>query len=166
MLGNFQVVCGGGESHFIRMRLPGRLAFVACRTLRRQPGRRLLTLRRTDPIWEIVSNWEPDWKPMSKPVVVSIPHRLGREEAARRIKSGFGRAHSQFAGILNISEQAWTGDRLTFRASALGQQAAGTIDVAEDHVLIEVTLPWLLARMAERLAPAIRREGVLMLEKK
>ena len=103
---------------------------------------------------------------MSKPVVVSIPHRLGREEAARRIKSGFGRAHSQFAGVLNISEQAWSGDRLTFSASALGQQAAGTIDVAEDHVRIEVTLPWLLARIAERLAPAIRREGVLLLEKK
>ena len=103
---------------------------------------------------------------MSKPVVVSIPHRLGREEAARRIRSGFGRAHSQFAGVLTISEQTWTGDRLSFRASALGQEAAGSIDVAEDHVQIEVTLPWLLARLAERLVPAIRREGTLLLEKK
>jgi hypothetical protein len=103
---------------------------------------------------------------MSKPVVVSVPHRLGREEAARRLKAGFERAGSQFAGVLNISEQAWNGDRLTFRASALGQQAAGTIDVLEDSVRIEVTLPWLLAKIAERLAPAIRRESVLMLEKK
>lgn len=103
---------------------------------------------------------------MSKPVVVSVPHSLGREEAARRIRSGFERAGSQFAGILNISNQSWSGDRLTFAASALGQQAAGSIDVMEDQVRIEVTLPWLLARIAERLAPAIRREGVLMLEKK
>ena len=103
---------------------------------------------------------------MSKPVVVSIPHRLGREEASRRIKSGFGHASSQFAGILNISQQEWAGDRLTFRASALGQDAAGSVDVREDHVLIEVTLPWLLAKIAERLVPAIRREGVLLLEKK
>ena len=103
---------------------------------------------------------------MSKPVVVSVPHRLGREEAARRLKAGFKRAGSQFAGVLNIAEQAWSGDRLTFRASALGQQAAGTIDVLEDSVRIEVTLPWLLAKIAERLAPAIRRESVLMLAKK
>ncbi len=103
---------------------------------------------------------------MSKPVVVSVPHRLGREEAARRLKAGFERAGSQFAGVLNISEQAWSGDRLTFRASALGQQADGTIDVLEDSVRIEVTLPWLLAKIAEQLAPAIRRESVLMLEKK
>jgi hypothetical protein len=29
-----------------------------------------------------------------------------------------------------------------------------------------VTLPWLLARIAEKLAPAIRRESALMLEHK
>ena len=103
---------------------------------------------------------------MSPPVVISVPHRLGREEAARRLKSGFERAGSQFGGILNISQQAWSGDRLTFQASALGQQAAGTIDVMDDSIRIEVTLPWLLAKMAEKLAPAIRRESVLMLEKK
>ena len=103
---------------------------------------------------------------MSKPVVVFVPHRLGREEAARRIKAGFARAGSQFGGILNVSEQAWSGDRLTFQASALGQQAAGSIDVMDAEVRIEVTLPWLLAKIAEKLAPAIRRESVLMLEKK
>jgi hypothetical protein len=103
---------------------------------------------------------------MSKPVVVSISHRLGREEAARRIRSGFERAGGQFGGILNISEQTWTGDRLAFRASALGQQASGTIDVADDQVRIEVTLPWLLAKIAERLAPQIKQQTVLMLEKK
>ena len=103
---------------------------------------------------------------MSQPVVVSVPHRLGREEAARRIKSGFERAGSQFGGLLDISEQAWNGDRLTFRASALGQHASGLIDVLEDSIRIEVSLPWLLAKMAEKLIPAIRREGTLMLEKK
>ena len=103
---------------------------------------------------------------MSHPVVVSVPHRLGREEAARRLKSGFERAGSQFGGLLDISEQAWSGDRLTFRASALGQQASGLIDVLDDSIRIEVTLPWLLAKIAERLAPAIRRESALMLEKK
>jgi hypothetical protein len=29
-----------------------------------------------------------------------------------------------------------------------------------------VTLPWLLAKLTERLVPAIKREGTLLLEKK
>ena len=47
-----------------------------------------------------------------------------------------------------------------------GQSAVGFIDVADDHVRLEVQLPWLLAVVAEKLTPAIRKEGTLMLEKK
>jgi hypothetical protein len=32
-------------------------------------------------------------------------------------------------------------------------------------VRLEVTLPWLLAKLAEKFTPAIRKEGTLMLEK-
>lgn len=101
---------------------------------------------------------------MSQPVVVSIPHRLGKEEAVRRLQSGFGRAQG-FAG-LNIMEQTWTGERLQFRAGALGQVASGTVDVADDHVRIEVQLPWLLAQMAEKAKALMQRQGQLLLEKK
>jgi hypothetical protein len=55
---------------------------------------------------------------------------------------------------------------LRFRVCALGQSAAGIIDVLDDHVRLNVTLPWLLAKIAERVAPAIRKEGTLMPEKK
>ena len=42
----------------------------------------------------------------------------------------------------------------------------GLVDVLDDSIRIEVTLPWLLGKIAEKLIPAIRREGTLMLEKK
>jgi hypothetical protein len=42
----------------------------------------------------------------------------------------------------------------------------GTIDVRADDVVLTVTLPWHLHNLAERITPAIRKEGVLMLEKK
>jgi hypothetical protein len=48
----------------------------------------------------------------------------------------------------------------------LGQLASGSIDVAEDHVRLEVFLPWLLAVLAETVHPLIRKEGTLLLEKK
>jgi hypothetical protein len=103
---------------------------------------------------------------MSKPLVVSIPHRLGKAEAVRRLKSGLGSARSNFGHLFTVQEEIWTDDRLQFRVSALGQAASGTIDVADDHVNLEVVLPWLLAKVAETIQPFIRREGTLMLEKK
>jgi hypothetical protein len=48
----------------------------------------------------------------------------------------------------------------------LGQAASGTIDVTQEHVRLEVMLPWLLAALAEKIVPAIRKEGTLLLEKK
>ena len=99
---------------------------------------------------------------MSRPLIVSIPHRLGREEAARRIKSGLTAARANYSALLTIHEETWSGDRLAFNLSALGQSAVGFIDVADDHV----RLPWPLAVVAEKLTPAIRKEGTLMLEKK
>src|SRR5438874_1092598 len=103
---------------------------------------------------------------MSNTLVVSIPHRLGREEAARRIKSGLDHARAHYSAFLAIREETWSGDRLAFNVGALGQTAAGVIDIADDQVRLEVTLPWLLARIAQKLTPAIRKEGTLMLEKK
>jgi hypothetical protein len=103
---------------------------------------------------------------MSKPLVVSIPHRLGKEEALRRLKNGLGSASANFGHLFKIEEETWTGSHLQYRISALGQVASGSIDVAEDHVRLEVLLPWLLAKLAETLQPLIRREGTLLLEKK
>jgi hypothetical protein len=103
---------------------------------------------------------------MSKPLVMSIPHRLGKEEALRRLKSDLGSAGASFGHLFSINEQTWTGDRLQFRVTALGQAVNGSIDVAEDYVRLEVILPWLLAMLAETLQPLIRKEGTLLLEKK
>ena len=103
---------------------------------------------------------------MSKPLVVTISHSLGKEEAVRRLKSGLGSVPATFHHVLAVQEEVWSGNRLQFRVSALGQVANGTIDVGDDHVRLTVTLPWLLAKLAEKLQPLIRNEGQLMLEKK
>ena len=103
---------------------------------------------------------------MSEPLVVNIPHRLGKDEALRRIKSGFGRAQTEFARLLTVEEETWAGDRLSFRVSALGQRASGTIDVYDAIVRLEVTLPWLLAQFAHAAQRVIGQKGRLMLENK
>ncbi|KZD21069.1 polyhydroxyalkanoic acid system family protein [Tardiphaga robiniae] len=102
---------------------------------------------------------------MSAPLVVSIPHRLGREEAARRLKTGLTRAATNVP-MLKVDEERWDGDRMIFRVRAMGQAASGHVDVAEDHVTVEVVLPWLLQRFAEVAQAAIKSRGNLLLTKK
>ena len=55
---------------------------------------------------------------------------------------------------------------MIFRIRALGQAASGHLDVADDHVRLEVTLPWLLQRFAEAAQVAIKARGNLLLGKK
>ena len=103
---------------------------------------------------------------MSAPLVVEIPHRLGKEEAVRRLKGGIGKASSQYGNMVQVHEEIWSGDRLSFRVEALRQMVSGTVDVREENVRIEVMLPWLLARLASGIQAAIRKSGALLLEKK
>jgi hypothetical protein len=102
---------------------------------------------------------------MSAPLVVSIPHRLGREEATRRLQAGLTRAASSIP-VLKVDEERWEDHRMVFRVRALGQAASGHLDVADDHVRVEVTLPWLLQRFAEVAQAAIRNRGHLLLTKR
>jgi hypothetical protein len=102
---------------------------------------------------------------MSAPLIVSIPHHLGREEATRRLKVGLTRAVSSVP-VLKVDEERWEEDRMFFRVRALGQAASGHLDVADDHVRLEVTLPWLLQRFAEVAQVAISNRGKLLLTKR
>ncbi len=54
---------------------------------------------------------------------------------------------------------------MIFRVRALGQAASGHLDVADDQVRVEVTLPWLLQRFAEVAQAAIKNRGKLLLTK-
>lgn len=102
---------------------------------------------------------------MSVPLVVSIPHQLGRDEARRRLQAGLTRAAVNIP-VLKVDEEIWQGDKMLFRVRAIGQVASGQIDVADDHVRLEVRLPWLLQKFADMAKLAIRDRGHLLLDKK
>jgi Putative polyhydroxyalkanoic acid system protein (PHA_gran_rgn) len=101
---------------------------------------------------------------MSAPLIVSIPHRLGREEATCRLKAGLTRAAASIP-MLQVDEERWEGDRLFFCVRTLGQAASGHLDVAEAHAWLEVTLPWLLQTVCQS-EVAISNSGDLLLTKR
>ncbi|HJU24946.1 MAG TPA: polyhydroxyalkanoic acid system family protein [Casimicrobiaceae bacterium] len=100
---------------------------------------------------------------MSDTITVIVGHRLGKAEAVRRIKEGFARTNGQLGPMITMEQEAWEDDTVRFRMRALGQVAAGTIEVLEHAMRIEVSLPWLLAKAAKRLVPILRKEATLLL---
>jgi hypothetical protein len=104
--------------------------------------------------------------PMSQqPLIVSIPHRLGREEAKRRVDSGISRLRPELAGLISTLDYSWEEDRLNFNVSAMWQTITGAIEVLDDAVRIEVHLPWMMSLLADTIAKQVRGRGIAMLEK-
>jgi hypothetical protein len=103
---------------------------------------------------------------VSDTVTVIVGHRLGKVEAVRRLKEGFTSTNGHLGPMIAMEQETWEGDTLRFRMRALGQTAAANIEVLEDALRIEVSLPWLLAKVAKRLLPILRKEATLLLEKK
>lgn len=100
-----------------------------------------------------------------EPLVVTVSHALGREEALRRLKPALGKASVMFPA-LKVEQEIWSGDRLDFRVRALSQIASGTIQVEDKLVRCEVMLPWLLHRFATLAKQILTTRGQALLEKK
>lgn len=103
---------------------------------------------------------------MNKTISISIPHRLTQEEARTRLQSGVADLRTKFAGNVTSVQETWTGNRMDFRLSAMGQAITGRVDVQAEAVKIDIDLPWLIATLAEKFRPKIEQEGRKMLEKK
>jgi hypothetical protein len=101
---------------------------------------------------------------MTQPLVVDLPHRLGAEEARRRIARGVGRITDHLpAGA--TAESAWQGDRLNLKVAAMGQDISAHIDVLEASLRVELLLPGVLSFLARPIESMLRRKGTELLEK-
>ncbi|HEX8667767.1 MAG TPA: polyhydroxyalkanoic acid system family protein [Allosphingosinicella sp.] len=103
---------------------------------------------------------------MSNPIRIDLPHKLGAEEARRRIAGGIGRLKDHMPGGNANVESRWEGNRLHLSVSAMAQQVQAILDVQEQVVHIEVTLPPALSFFGKAVEAVLRREGGRMLEDK
>ena len=103
---------------------------------------------------------------MTSPLVISIPHQLGRAEARRRIEGGFGKVIRLLPGGSGTPSERWEGDRLIFSVAAAGQTVSGVIHVGDAEVKMEIELPGLLRVIAGGLRHRLQKAGQLLLTKK
>ena len=97
-----------------------------------------------------------------EPVVIIIPHSLDKDDVVRRLRPALSKAAASLP-ILNVEQEVWEGDRMSFRVRSLGQSIAGSVEVVERSVRLEIRLPWLLAGFVGAIRRTIESRGHVLL---
>lgn len=103
---------------------------------------------------------------MHKPIQVDLPHKLGRDEARRRIANNIHKLKDHIPGGSAQVESNWQGDELNLAISALGQAVTAKIGVEETKVRVAVTLPGILGMFAGTVESMLEKKGSILLEDK
>jgi hypothetical protein len=96
---------------------------------------------------------------MSNSIVITVPHRLGVEEAKRRIAEQLEHLRRDYIDKLAYSEVNWDADTADLRVVALGQTVTGKICVMSDSLRIEVQLPWILAALTDKIQGVLKSKA-------
>ena len=104
---------------------------------------------------------------MQRPIDVDLPHKLGRDEARRRIANNIHKLENHIPGGTSQVESSWAGDTLNLSVSAMGQTVEAKIDVMDAKVHCRVMLPGMLSLFAAPIEAMLNKKGGdLLLEDK
>ncbi len=104
---------------------------------------------------------------MQRPIDVDLPHKLGRDEAQRRIASNIHKLKDHIPGGASHIDEQWTGDRLNLTIHAMGQAVEAVIDVEDTKVHCRIQLPGMLSLFAAPIEAMLKAKGSdLLLEDK
>lgn len=96
---------------------------------------------------------------MNQPISVDLPHKLGRDEARRRIANNVHKLTDHIPGGAAQTASSWSGDELTLNVTAMGQSIEARILVEESVVRVRMMLPPLLAMFAKPIESMLRNKG-------
>ena len=113
------------------------------------------------------AEWGTTVARMERPVEVELAHKLGRDEAKRRIGNNVHKLRDHIPGGATHVTSNWSGDQLNMDIHAMGQTVAAQITVEETKVRCRVMLPGMLAFFAGPIEAALNAKGKdLLLEDK
>ena len=101
---------------------------------------------------------------MSQPIQVDLPHKLGKDEARRRIAGNVHKLKDHIPGGAAEVASSWSGDQLTLDVTAMGQRVETLIEIEDSVVHVRVLLPGLLGMFGGVIAGALQSRGGLLLE--
>ncbi|PZU06847.1 polyhydroxyalkanoic acid system family protein [Sphingomonas sp.] len=96
---------------------------------------------------------------------ISIPHELGKAEARRRIEQGLPKLQQHIPGGGSM-EAEWPSDySLALLIGAMGQKIPVRLDIEEDHIRGDVTIPIFLKMMSGQVSEFVKTSAEKMLAK-
>jgi len=100
---------------------------------------------------------------MNQPIEVDLPHKLGKDEARRRIANNVHKLQEHIPGGAQV-QSGWSGDQLNLDVAAMGQSVTAEIDVEEAKVHLKVLLPPMLGMFSGIIQAALQKKGSVLLE--
>lgn len=95
---------------------------------------------------------------MGQPIDIDLPHKLGKDEARRRIGNNIHKLHEQLPGGGNVQSR-WEGDTLKLSIAAMGEAIAADLTVYDSKVHCHFDLPGLLGMFAQPIAAMLKAKG-------
>jgi hypothetical protein len=102
---------------------------------------------------------------MTRPLVVDLPHKLGAEEAKRRMQNGIGGLTDHLPAGAEVSS-GWTGNRMNLSVTVMNKRVDASIEARDDLVRVEMLLPAALSFFAKPIEALLKSKGGKMLEDK
>src|ERR1700730_5666055 len=93
---------------------------------------------------------------MSNSIIITVPHRLGAEEAKKRIAERIELLRRDYIDKRAYSEPNWNGGTANLRVVVFGQTATAHLYVMNDALRVEVQLPWILAALTGKIQGVLK----------
>jgi hypothetical protein len=91
-------------------------------------------------------------------LTLEVSHTLGQETAAQRLKDCFQAVMEKYGEHVSEFEEAWNGDRLTFRFKTFGMKVQGKITPGPQDVKVRAELPLAALPFKRMIETQIREE--------
>jgi hypothetical protein len=89
---------------------------------------------------------------------LSVPHSLGAEEAARRLKERYDEVKAEHGSSVRDLDEQWDGRTLRCRFQAMGLKVAGSVTAHASSVEVEAELPLAAAMFKGVIETRVREE--------
>jgi len=91
-------------------------------------------------------------------VKLSVPHRLGQEEASARLKRFFVRLKNRYQNQLSDLEEKWSGHDLDFGFKTYGFHVSGRMSVEPEEVRFDGQIPLAAMMFKGKIEQTVRDE--------
>ncbi len=89
---------------------------------------------------------------------LELPHQLGQEEAARRLKDRFNAVCERYQTQISDLTHQWNGHNFSFDFHTMGMKIAGTLAVEPAKVTLAASLPLAAMLFKKVIEDRIRQE--------